>query len=461
MAYCFAAACCCWLASHGQLSHAMPKSPEDGRASMGGSACDGGVVQGLSCGSDGGGLGLRRRVCVAPAVGVGGVQGTTEHDTHRSPSTRVYNCTQSRQSDVRDRIGQFWWGRVQHFCAARPGPAPRPPMPCGFHTECRRQYSLHDVNASAATWDASDAGAAARLRARHEEARAACSSAAARGRVSSAERHGLSTLTLDNGLQATGGWCLDVSSRAHDQYSTAKLAGGRSYFLPKPYLAADSTVVDFLSRLLKRCEDDACASWRSRSLNDFGAGIGGYGRALLAVDSRFRWSGYDGAGNIEEASNGFVRYFDLTTPLSLPRADYVMSLEVGEHVPRDKEMMVVRNLHAHNCKGIILSWAPPGKTGVGHVNTHSDKYLQGLFAELGYRVNRPVTRALRQNRTRAAFAAAFRGRPFVGVMRSAAGAMQDRWTQKAVRTRNVSQAWWWIHAMMLERIEPLSGLGCT
>ena len=280
------------------------------------------------------------------------------------------------------------------------------------------------------------------------------------GHVSRHEAHGMKSLTLESGLQSSGGWCLDVSEQAHDAFSHVKLPKGGSYFLPKPYLAADSSVVDFLANLLRHCHDNACSSWRSLSLNDFGAGIGGYGRALLDRDARFKWTGYDAAGNIEEASAGFVHYFDLTTPLSLPRADYVMSLEVGEHVPPLHEMMVIRNLHAHNCRGIVLSWAAPRKAGVGHVNTHTDAYLRGIFSQLGYRVNEQRTSMLRENRTRAAFASAFRGKPIEGPP-EIADARRARWCNKALRWRNVSQAWWWISALVLERIEPLRGPGCT
>jgi tryptophanyl-tRNA synthetase len=63
-----------------------------------------------------------------------------------------------------------------------------------------------------------------------------------------------------------------------------------------------------------------------------------------------------GAGNIEEFTNGFLKFFDLTIPLSLPRKDWVFSLEVGEHIPHQFEGMVLRNFHAHNCKGIVMSW---------------------------------------------------------------------------------------------------------
>ena len=169
---------------------------------------------------------------------------------------------------------------------------------------------------------------------------------------------------------------------------------------------------------------------------------------------------YDGSGNVEQWTKGFVHFADITTPLSVPKAHWVVTTEAGEHIPNGFEGTFIRNLHAHNCKGILLSWAAPRKTGVGHVNTHTDVYLQGIFAQLGYRLNEPLTRSLRANRTRAAFAASFRGRPFIGA-KNETSAMQNRWTNKALRWRNVSQAWWWIRAMVLERVEPLIGPGCT
>ena len=267
------------------------------------------------------------------------------------------------------------------------------------------------------------------------------------------------TIGQKHGLQTTGGWCIDLSPRAHDAYSQVRShRPNGSYFLPRPHLAADAKVVAFLSRLLRRCDDDACAEPRFLSLNDFGAGVGMYGHALLAVDPRHRWFGYDGAGNIETASNGFVRYFDITIPLALPRTDWVMSLEVGEHVPPAHEMMMIRNLHAHNCRGIVLSWAYPMKTGVGHVNNHSPEYLAGIFARLGYRVNEGATRELRNNRTAYAFAVAFRGSaPPESLPKTVAGPMMARWRRKGLSLRNVSQAWWWIRPTVFERVVPLTG----
>ena len=131
------------------------------------------------------------------------------------------------------------------------------------------------------------------------------------------------------------------------------------------------------------------------SFNDFGAGVGQYGHALLSKDPGFLWRGFDGAGNIEAVTDGFVDWFDLTLPLSLPRAHWVISLEVGEHLAPSDESMFIRNLHAHNCLGIILSWALPGQNGYHHINTHSNHYVIDIFLGLGYFYNEPLSQEFR------------------------------------------------------------------
>ena len=160
------------------------------------------------------------------------------------------------------------------------------------------------------------------------------------------------------GITESGTWCLSgPGARRFDPFSEVRFSNGQSYFLPHPHLAADSTIVEYLAKLLKTCSGSAPSSCQYLSLNDFGAGVGQYGHALIARDPAYRYMGYDGAGNIEEVSKGFVRWYDLTIPLSLPRTDWLMSLEVGEHIPSRFEASVIRNLHAHNCRGVILSWA--------------------------------------------------------------------------------------------------------
>ena len=123
------------------------------------------------------------------------------------------------------------------------------------------------------------------------------------------------------------------------------------------------------------------------------------------------------------AINASASLWDLSLPLSLPKADWVLSLEVtgavthiswsrasralhpnrldhtspshltvkcvpsqvGEHLPAALEPAYIRNLVAHARKGLITSWANLGQPGYGHINNHSPEYLVSLFGELGFR----------------------------------------------------------------------------
>ena len=75
------------------------------------------------------------------------------------------------------------------------------------------------------------------------------------------------------------------------------------------------------------------------------------------------------AGDVENATSGFVAYADLSSAMRVPRADWVFSTEVGEHIPHGREYAFVSNLHAHACRGVVLSWElPSGPRGkiTGH-----------------------------------------------------------------------------------------------
>ena len=120
-------------------------------------------------------------------------------------------------------------------------------------------------------------------------------------------------------------------------------------------------------------------------INDFGAGVGQFKHVILSKRPNLKWNSYDGAGNVYEYTKGFVNYCDLTFPLELPKADWVVSLEVGEHIPNKYERMVIRNMHHHNCKGVILSWATAvQRGGHSHVNSHPNDFIILVFRELGY-----------------------------------------------------------------------------
>jgi len=56
-----------------------------------------------------------------------------------------------------------------------------------------------------------------------------------------------------------------------------------------------------------------------------------------------------------------VSYLDLTLPqYGLPLYDWVISLEVAEHIPAESEAIYLDNIVRHAREGVVLSWAVPG-----------------------------------------------------------------------------------------------------
>lgn len=140
------------------------------------------------------------------------------------------------------------------------------------------------------------------------------------------------------------------------------------------------------------------------SVLDLGCGVGQYGRHFHRhPEMGIRWLGVDGSEHIEEATHGHVKFGDLS--LGMPQIarqkwDWVMSLEVGEHVPRANggEASFMHNLAAWATKGIVLSWALPGQPGEAHVNCQAAEYLQCAMGLLGWQLDGKQTARL-QNAT--------------------------------------------------------------
>ena len=71
---------------------------------------------------------------------------------------------------------------------------------------------------------------------------------------------------------------------------------------------------------------------------------------------------------------------DLTIPhVTLPMYDWVMCLEVLEHIPAQFEDVAVFNIATHARKGLLISWAPPGQGGYHHVNERGHAYVEQRF----------------------------------------------------------------------------------
>lgn len=128
---------------------------------------------------------------------------------------------------------------------------------------------------------------------------------------------------------------------------------------------------------------------------DIGAGAGRYVHALL--DSGYRAAGIDGASNIEQISEGVVLQYDLIKRITWkPKAQWAMSIEVGEHIPQRFEGIYLDNVAGAASDGLILSWALPGQKGKGHVNCREEAWVIRELRDRGWEVNVPATAAAKQ-----------------------------------------------------------------
>lgn len=245
------------------------------------------------------------------------------------------------------------------FCKINGCGCPRTP------TDCPQQYSLHDLHISATAFLDTHAQIhiAHSLEIRHVQALQAC-------------RENLTT--------TNGGYCL---SHRPPTAKTLTLSDGRTWSIPQGHADVSQTVAQAMVDMMK--------AEGVTSLSDFGAGVGQYGRYFKEQLPELMYRGYDGAGDIEAYTQGFVSYTDLTLPLEYPISEWVMSLEVGEHIPSQFEGVFVRNLHRHNCKGMVLSWAILGQGGENHINNHSNEYIRNILTKLNYTLDEDFTKKLR------------------------------------------------------------------
>lgn len=133
------------------------------------------------------------------------------------------------------------------------------------------------------------------------------------------------------------------------------------------------------------------------SVLDLGCGNGDYTNHFLRNGIHAR--GCDGNSHTPEIAGAFCTVCDLTQPIGGGVADWVMSLEVAEHIPKKYEEAFLDNIDGMNRQGIILSWAIPGQGGHGHVNERPNDYVVDVMISRGYTLNLGAIKALREAST--------------------------------------------------------------
>jgi hypothetical protein len=115
---------------------------------------------------------------------------------------------------------------------------------------------------------------------------------------------------------------------------------------------------------------------------DLGCGLGNY---VNEFKKHFICDGFDGNPSTRQLTKECCNVLDLSVRNDeLDRYDWVMSLEVGEHIPKCCQDVYIDNL-CKTCKhGIVLSWAIPGQGGCGHINNQSNESIINVMKHKGF-----------------------------------------------------------------------------
>jgi len=121
------------------------------------------------------------------------------------------------------------------------------------------------------------------------------------------------------------------------------------------------------------------------------------------ADAIVKFAENKGISTIKDIGCGqglYVKHFnDFAEPVDVGTAEMIVSLEVGEHIPKEYESTFLNNLINHTGSILILSWAIPDQGGFGHVNCHTNTYIIEKVSEQGLKFYFDYSMNLRMNST--------------------------------------------------------------
>jgi SAM-dependent methyltransferase len=139
---------------------------------------------------------------------------------------------------------------------------------------------------------------------------------------------------------------------------------------------------------------------------DIGCGNGEYTKYL--IEHGIDCIGYDGSPLTPELTGGLCFIKDFSEPVDIGKFDLVISLEVGEHIPKEYEHIFIDNLCNATNKFIVLSWAIIGQRSFDitkfapedypvdmHVNCQDNYYVISEMRKRNLELNVEMTRYLR------------------------------------------------------------------
>jgi microcompartment protein CcmK/EutM len=150
--------------------------------------------------------------------------------------------------------------------------------------------------------------------------------------------------------------------------------------------------------------------WGNTTVYDIGAGVGQF--KVFSKGSSVRTWAFDGGNNIAkfEGIHAPLRkdpnyivpkvcWIDASVPLTMAPKEWVMSIEVGEHIAKAREHIFLDNLVRLATRGVVLTWAIKGQGGHQHINEQNNEYIIHEMTKRGMRYDRCQSMLFRKSVT--------------------------------------------------------------
>jgi len=131
------------------------------------------------------------------------------------------------------------------------------------------------------------------------------------------------------------------------------------------------------------------------TVGDFGAG-GGHYSTWMNETGLIQAFAFDGTANAAALTGGVVQELNLVEDMHLWRTfDWVLCLEVGEHIPKQFAKGLLQNLARHARHGLVMSWSDDWE-GIGHVNClKREEFVAFVQAETGFVLDAGATQRVK------------------------------------------------------------------
>ena len=139
--------------------------------------------------------------------------------------------------------------------------------------------------------------------------------------------------------------------------------------------AHSQNLSDWLINFLQNNKND--------KIYDFGCGMGTYLKDLYD-------NGFNNLKGFEMEPPKLYEEFDiqsqnLAVPFILDEKGIIISLEVGEHIPKEYQDIFLDNLANNVSKYLIISWALRGQGGYGHFNELNNDEIRPEIEKRGFK----------------------------------------------------------------------------